>query len=259
MADTDLQQFVINIGTQAQIEAGISGGTITSDMLSIATDASEYVDTSTNQTVGGVKTLTDDLVRQSSDISDNAGGYIINNTELDTTTTPTSATYHYLRCRDKNDNLLGDIRFVRGTDGSQLTQIVARTGISGSEISAYFGVVSGVDGTGSVNGSRTVLRSIGNLGRPSSTDYSAVTVKSSGSSYTAPNTGYIYVSLSRSAASWALTLQANNITTKGTTNTNNNTNNVAAWLPVKKGDSYTVSYSGQDSISIRFVSAVLEE
>ena len=42
MADTELKQFVVNIGTTAQIEAGISGGTITSDMLSISTDAPEY-------------------------------------------------------------------------------------------------------------------------------------------------------------------------------------------------------------------------
>ena len=46
MADTDLQQFVVNVGTTAQIEAGISGGTITSDMLSIATDATDYATTS---------------------------------------------------------------------------------------------------------------------------------------------------------------------------------------------------------------------
>ena len=43
--DTDLQQLVINVGTTAQIEAAISGGTITSDMLSITTDGANYLTT----------------------------------------------------------------------------------------------------------------------------------------------------------------------------------------------------------------------
>lgn len=42
MSDTQLQQLVINVGTTAQIEAGIQGGTITSDMLSISTDDDTY-------------------------------------------------------------------------------------------------------------------------------------------------------------------------------------------------------------------------
>lgn len=42
MTDTDLTQLVINVGTTAQIEAGIAGGTITSDMLSISTDGANY-------------------------------------------------------------------------------------------------------------------------------------------------------------------------------------------------------------------------
>ena len=43
--DTDLTQLVINVGTKAQIEAGISGGTITGDMLSITTDGANYLTT----------------------------------------------------------------------------------------------------------------------------------------------------------------------------------------------------------------------
>ena len=41
--DTQLQQLVINVGTDAQITAGIASGTITEDMLSIATDGSDIV------------------------------------------------------------------------------------------------------------------------------------------------------------------------------------------------------------------------
>lgn len=43
MADTDLTQLVINVGTKAQIEAGIAGGTITENMLSVSTDGDTYI------------------------------------------------------------------------------------------------------------------------------------------------------------------------------------------------------------------------
>lgn len=41
-SDTQLQQLVINVGTTAQLEAAMQGGTITSDMLSISTDGATY-------------------------------------------------------------------------------------------------------------------------------------------------------------------------------------------------------------------------
>lgn len=40
--DTQLQQLVINVGTTAQLEAAMQGGSITSDMLSISTDGATY-------------------------------------------------------------------------------------------------------------------------------------------------------------------------------------------------------------------------
>lgn len=43
--DTKLQQLVINVGTTAQIEAAIAGGTITQDMLSVTTDGDTYLTT----------------------------------------------------------------------------------------------------------------------------------------------------------------------------------------------------------------------
>ena len=43
--DTKLQQLVINVGTTAQIEAAIAGGTITEDMLSVTTDGDTYLTT----------------------------------------------------------------------------------------------------------------------------------------------------------------------------------------------------------------------
>lgn len=69
MADTELQQLVINVGTTAQIEAAIAGGTITENMLSVATDGGDYLTTddivssvdssSTNLTAVGAKLFYD--------------------------------------------------------------------------------------------------------------------------------------------------------------------------------------------------------
>lgn len=42
--DTQVQQLVINVGTKAQIEAAIAGGTITENMLSVTTDGSNYIE-----------------------------------------------------------------------------------------------------------------------------------------------------------------------------------------------------------------------
>ena len=43
MADTNLTQLVINVGTQQQIEDAIDAGTITENMLSISTDGPNYL------------------------------------------------------------------------------------------------------------------------------------------------------------------------------------------------------------------------
>lgn len=40
-SDTQLNQLVINVGTESQIATAIAGGTITEDMLSIATDGAD--------------------------------------------------------------------------------------------------------------------------------------------------------------------------------------------------------------------------
>lgn len=45
MADTNLKKFIINVGTLEQILAGITGGTITADQLSLALDGPEYLTT----------------------------------------------------------------------------------------------------------------------------------------------------------------------------------------------------------------------
>ena len=53
------------------------------------------------------------------------------------------------RCYDKNSKILGDIRFVSSanTTQDQVTQIIARRGISGSEVSSYIATGVRKDGT----------------------------------------------------------------------------------------------------------------
>lgn len=70
--DTQIQQLVINVGTKAQIEAGITGGTITENMLSVATDSTDYVTdvqvNSTSVTTNGVANI--DLTGKLDKVSD---------------------------------------------------------------------------------------------------------------------------------------------------------------------------------------------
>lgn len=58
MADTKLQQLVINVGTKAQIEAAIAGGTITENMLSVTTDEPDYEYKATIQTLSATDSIT---------------------------------------------------------------------------------------------------------------------------------------------------------------------------------------------------------
>lgn len=79
-----------------------------------------------------------------------------------------------------------------------------------------------------------------------------LTVLTSGSTYTSPANGWFTASMARDSASWTMGL-ANSAgpSMKGTTNTNNNTNNVQAYIPAKKGDTITFGYSGTSPI-LRF-------
>lgn len=81
--DTQLQQLVINVGTDAQIRAGIAGGTITEDMLSIATDGADitydWIGTLAEYNEQDIATnhpdwlcfITDDVNKSGEDIYDN--------------------------------------------------------------------------------------------------------------------------------------------------------------------------------------------
>ena len=67
--DTKLQQLVINVGTKAQIESAIAGGTITPDMLSITTDGDTSIQ---GVKVNGVELTPDQNAKVNIDLS----GYI---------------------------------------------------------------------------------------------------------------------------------------------------------------------------------------
>lgn len=81
--DTQLQQLVINVGTDAQIQAGIASGTITEDMLSIATDGADisydWIGTLAEYNAQDIKTqhpdwlcfITDDVNNAGEDVYDN--------------------------------------------------------------------------------------------------------------------------------------------------------------------------------------------
>lgn len=96
--DTDLTQLVINVGTTAQIEAGISGGTITNDMLSLTTDGGNYLtssDVTSSYSATGTAPVNGTAVASAlgtlsipTDTSDltNGAGYITGITSSDVTT-----------------------------------------------------------------------------------------------------------------------------------------------------------------------------
>lgn len=91
--DTQLQQLVINVGTDAQIRAGIAGGTITEDMLSIATDGADisydWIGTLAEYNEQDIATnhpdwlcfITDDVNKSGEDVYDN----VYSKTEADET------------------------------------------------------------------------------------------------------------------------------------------------------------------------------
>lgn len=87
--DTELQQLVINVGTEAQIEAGIASGTITSDMLSIATDGADitydWVGTLAEYNEQNVATNHPDWLCFITDDVNNSGEDVYNNVYSKTT------------------------------------------------------------------------------------------------------------------------------------------------------------------------------
>lgn len=87
--DTQLQQLVINVGTEDQIAAGIASGTITEDMLSIATDGADitydWVGTLVEYNEQNVATNHPDWLCFITDDVNNSGEDVYNNVYSKTT------------------------------------------------------------------------------------------------------------------------------------------------------------------------------
>ncbi len=79
-------------------------------------------------------------------VAKDQGTYNIKEPNLDYTSKPTSQHVSAFRCLDKNSKILGDIRFVSDTDGTQTTSIFARHARTGSEKNAALSVVLDKDG-----------------------------------------------------------------------------------------------------------------
>lgn len=216
------------------------------------------VDLTSDQSISSVKTFTDASpvsVKTTQDNEADAGFYKVRLNAVNSTTSPATETYGGMRIYSGDNAILGDFRSVRQTDGTQYSAMMARNAQSGTQVTAAIGVQVDANGDVSAYGTQNGKRAFANLAMPSSTsqDYTA---KASGSSYTASFTGWVFAGISRSSANWVLAVSANGILQKGSTNTNNNTNSVVAFIPVKKGDSFTVNYSGQTDISIKLIKSV---
>ena len=109
-------------------------------------NAENLVDRTSNQTIGGAKTFTGSI-NVTNTVAD--ASVVMKNTNDDYTTTPTAYQSRCFRVLDKNDKILGDIRFRSETNGSRSTTILARNKINGTEVSGSIVVI--VDAKGNVS------------------------------------------------------------------------------------------------------------
>lgn len=79
-------------------------------------------------------------------IAKDQGTYNIKEPSLDYTSNPTSQHISAFRCVDKNNKILGDIRFVTDTNGTQSTSLIARHARTGTEKNASLSVILDKDG-----------------------------------------------------------------------------------------------------------------
>lgn len=205
MADTELKQFVVNIGTTAQIEAGISGGTITSDMLSISTDAPEYA---TQTWVGQQGFLTSSaLTGYATETWVGNQGYITGITSSDVTTALGYTPYSSSNPNGYTSNV-GTVTSVNNTspDGNGNVSLTipaplpSQTGQSGKYLTT-----DGTDASwasipsdsskadvdlSNINPTASAKATIVGWGIPDYT--SGIALSSSSFPYTAPSDGFIY-------------------------------------------------------------------
>ena len=94
---------------------------------------------------------TGDTMSDNLTVAKDQGTYNIKEPNLDYTSNPTSQHISAFRCLDKNNKILGDIRFVSDTNGTQTTSIFARHARTGSEKNAILSVILDKDGNDRVS------------------------------------------------------------------------------------------------------------
>ena len=97
-----------------------------------------------NQSIAGTKTFTDNLYLMKS----NDDGYIIKKSNGDITTSPSSNLNGAFRVVDKNNLIMGDIRFVRSTSGTQTSSLTVKNKVTGTQVDGALSVA--VDASGNI-------------------------------------------------------------------------------------------------------------
>lgn len=231
---------------------GITSSDVSTALGYTPADDSDVVHRTGDETIAGVKTFTRGPILQT---NNNDTGYYIKNTNADITTSPTNTIVHYLRCLDKNSQLIGDLNFYRNTDGSQQTYIRARSAISGSQKSASFGVKTNVDGSDDIVATVGVSRSLANLPMPSSR-YTELTLGASGTVYTASDTGWVVIRKQTNSTNQYIRLFIQNSLLGNQISAASSGTDIETYIPVKKGDKFSVGYNaGGTTQRFRFIKA----
>ena len=160
-----------------------------------------------------------------------------------------------LQTQDENGNYVSTFYTSHNTSNNFATGINQERTINGVNKQSFFDINIAADGTDFVSASAGAKQSITNWAFPSSR-YDNVTLGASGTQYTAPADGYVYL--------WGVQYDYNG----GLFLTNNanglqvisqppnaNSFEVRVWIPITKGDSYTVAYSALYIHGFRFIYA----
>lgn len=128
----------------------------------------------------------------------------------------------------------------------------ASSGSSGAYLNLRYDTSTSKDG---VTASTGVKQSITNWAYPSSR-YDDLTLGASGTSYTAPSDGFVYLCGTQIDYNGFVFLQNNaNGLQIVSQPTNVNTFEIRVWIPIAKGDSYRVDYGGVNVNDFRFIYA----
>lgn len=151
--------------------------------------------------------------------------------------------------KDKNDNNVGTFAIFSNTSNNYAQMSL----YDGNSSSAWFGInkSSAINSDG-VNASSGVKQSITNWAYPSSqnTNY---TLQTTGTSYTATANGYICITATQNSTSGyvMITNTTNSLQTMGQP-PNVSNYQIKLFLPVAKGDNFTVNYSGVNTSTLTF-------